>query len=134
MLISNYFIFQQIWDLLERLQFVNKIDFLEYSSEDPKDVIKITHQWLMPVIQSLNPKNQKIIQNTFEYCLTTLKAPFGELRDSAANLDLYNNGKSEEFLKIVGESLYGLDFLNNIKPIAYTEVNDPLLARQIFLG
>src|ERR1051325_6447606 len=131
---ANYYIFGEIWSLLERLQFIKGIQFEQYDLANPPDVTIIIEQCIQPYYDMASEANKSLIRATFEYYMTTRASPFQELRDSAHDLMLVDDGASDEFLDTVGRALFGDQYLNNIDIRGYLEVLDTRAARCVFDG
>lgn len=73
---ANYYIFGEIWSLLERLQIINRIRFDQFDLDNPSDVSLIIENWLRPFFEMASDANKSLIKSSFEYYMTTRAAPF----------------------------------------------------------
>jgi hypothetical protein len=121
MKIANYYVFNAIWLLLERMQLMHDIDFENWDLDDPSIIQAIVQKYIAPAISRAPPETPEKVRSAFEYYLTTGNAPLQHLRDRLQELMLGDDDNPRAFLLAVGKQLYGDDFLMEVDPTEYVE-------------
>lgn len=131
---ANYYLLVGIWYELQGVQITQGIRFEEYDPNDFCDVDWIVNSFIRNRYNAASPEMQERLRWAFEYYLITKNAPFVELRDDVQDLYLRDTepGNPTGFLRLVGESLFGKDFLKDINPTEYVERNDRAEMTSVF--
>jgi hypothetical protein len=106
----NYYILGAILGLLEGIQLIEGVDFLQFDPDDDEDVNTITSLYIQPSVEGAKPENQATIRRTIAYYTTIGAAPFQLMRDRCQELLLADADSWELFFTRVGLTLYGANF------------------------
>jgi hypothetical protein len=117
----NYYIFGAILGLLERIQLIDGIDFLQFDPDDEEDVQTITWLYIRPSVEEAKTENQETIRRTITYYTTVGTAPFQLMRDRCQELLLADADSWKLFFTRVGIALYGADFQSACDPRGVVE-------------
>lgn len=129
----NYYVFEEIWNLLERLQLIHGIPFHELDVSALDDQLTIINRYIRPSYEAICEAKKDLIRNSFKYYMRTRSAPFSTLRARSQEL-LMNHEDSQLFLESVGRVLFGDNYLDDFVVENYVEVLDKKEARLLFDG
>ena len=129
---ANYFHIAELFNLLERVELIDRIPFEDYDPDNESDARRIAQEFIRPSLIQANQSKQEELRWALEYYTTTDSAPFQLFRDRCQDLSLPDSDDWRRFFRWIGESLYGDGFSHPVDPSQYSEDQDESGSTRLF--
>lgn len=128
---ANYYILDEIFGLLERIEIMDGVQFYEFDPDNFSDVERIARRYIEPELNRCTVENRRKIQWAFEYYSGRGSAPFQQLRDQHQELSLPDARNWPDFFRTIGQLLFSADKKDICLNDEFVEVIDEIEGQTI---
>jgi len=110
MSLVNPFALGEVFNLLERIELLDRVDFSRFDPDDGVDVEVIARRYVGPAVEHYTADGRERLRLSIAYYTTDGRAPLQWMKDRCQELTLPDADSWERFFDRIGAHLFGPDY------------------------
>ena len=128
----NYHMLGEIFDLLQGIELIDRVDFTIFDPEDPTDVATLCGRYLREYIMGVSEERRETLRRSIAYYTTFTPAPIQMMRDRCQDLALPTRSPGNFFSGGSAWRSSATIFMAGFDPLDMIEERDDLKRTTLF--